>query len=118
MNDIVGSTGSTSYSINERSLAGPTTNPGMRAQWTAAAVCVITGQGKGGVMHRGTLIARAETLTELHARHRPLVLATVWDAWSSKTSVEARFSALTIGSHPLADSRGRGRSRGARPSRR
>ncbi len=57
-------------------------------------------------MDKGTLIARAETLTELHARHRPLVLPTVWDAWSAKTAVEAGFSALTIGSHPLADSRG------------
>jgi len=57
-------------------------------------------------MDNGTLIARAETLTELHARHRPLVLPTVWDAWSAKTAVEAGFSALTIGSHPLADSRG------------
>jgi len=45
-------------------------------------------------------------LSELHARHRPLVLPTVWDAWSAKTAVEAGFAALTIGSHPLADSRG------------
>jgi len=52
------------------------------------------------------LIARAETLIELYARRRPLVLPTVWDVWSAKTAVEAGFSALTIGSHPLADSRG------------
>jgi len=55
---------------------------------------------------KDTLIAGAEALSELHARHRPLVLPTVWDAWSAKTAVEAGFAALTIGSHPLADSRG------------
>ncbi len=57
-------------------------------------------------MDKDTLIAGAEALSELHARHRPLVLPTVWDAWSAKTAVEAGFAALTIGSHPLADSRG------------
>ena len=42
------------------------------------------------------------------ARHAPspLVLPTVWDVWSAKTAVAAGFQALTIGSHPLADSRG------------
>jgi len=57
-------------------------------------------------MDKDTLIARAGTLTGLHARHRPLVLPTVWDAWSAQTAVETGFEALTIGSHPLADSRG------------
>lgn len=57
-------------------------------------------------MDHSTLVARAEALAELHARHRPLVLPTVWDAWSARTAVGAGFSALTIGSHPLAESRG------------
>jgi 2-methylisocitrate lyase-like PEP mutase family enzyme len=56
-------------------------------------------------MDKDTLVARAQTLAELHA-HRPLVLPTVWDAWSARTAVDAGFAALTIGSHPLADSRG------------
>ena len=53
-----------------------------------------------------SLTALAQTLGELHAGHRPLVLPTVWDAWSARTVVAAGFPALTIGSHPLADSRG------------
>lgn len=53
-----------------------------------------------------TLVTRAKTLAALHATHHPLVLPTVWDAWSAQTAVEAGFQALTIGSHPLATSRG------------
>lgn len=34
------------------------------------------------------------------------MLPTVWDAWSAKAVEAAGFSALTVGSHPLADSRG------------
>jgi 2-methylisocitrate lyase-like PEP mutase family enzyme len=52
------------------------------------------------------LVARARALAELHAGRRPLVLPTVWDAWSARTAVAAGFEALTIGSHPLAGSRG------------
>ncbi|GAB6902054.1 isocitrate lyase/PEP mutase family protein [Kineosporia succinea] len=52
------------------------------------------------------LAARARTLADLHAAGRPLVLPTVWDVWSARTAVSAGFEALTIGSHPLADSRG------------
>jgi 2-methylisocitrate lyase-like PEP mutase family enzyme len=52
------------------------------------------------------LAARAERLAELHATMHPLVLPTVWDVWSARTAVAAGFAALTIGSHPLADSRG------------
>jgi len=48
---------------------------------------------------------RAQALKELH-RDRPLVLPTVWDAWSARLAADAGFRALTIGSHPLADSRG------------
>ena len=36
------------------------------------------------------------------------MLPTVWDAWSANAVVAAGFPALTIGSHPLADSRGQG----------
>jgi 2-methylisocitrate lyase-like PEP mutase family enzyme len=57
-------------------------------------------------MTNDAIAARATTLGELHARHRPLVLPTVWDVWSARTAVAAGFEALTIGSHPLADSRG------------
>lgn len=57
-------------------------------------------------MDTSTLAARAEKIAELHAAHRPLVLPTVWDVWSARTAVDAGFEALTIGSHPLADSRG------------
>jgi 2-methylisocitrate lyase-like PEP mutase family enzyme len=37
-----------------------------------------------------------------------VVLPTVWDAWSARAAVAAGFEALTIGSHPLADSLGAG----------
>ena len=52
------------------------------------------------------LSARAETLLALHHQPAPVVLPTVWDAWSARAAVEAGFEALTIGSHPLADSLG------------
>ncbi len=57
-------------------------------------------------MDHDLLLARARALGALHAESRPLVLPTVWDVWSARTAVAAGFSALTIGSHPLADSRG------------
>ncbi|MFC9795500.1 isocitrate lyase/phosphoenolpyruvate mutase family protein [Streptomyces sp. NPDC127584] len=53
-----------------------------------------------------TTVERARRLAELHAEYAPLVLPTVWDVWSARTAVDAGFPALTIGSHPLADSRG------------
>ena len=37
----------------------------------------------------------------------PVVLPTVWDAWSAKLAVDAGFAALTVGSHPVADSIGK-----------
>ncbi len=52
------------------------------------------------------LSTRASQLLQLHHRGTTLVLPTVWDAWSARTVVDAGFEALTIGSHPLADSRG------------
>ena len=57
-------------------------------------------------MDTKTTAARAARLRQLHADHQPLVLPTVWDVWSARTAVDAGFEALTIGSHPLADSRG------------
>ena len=48
----------------------------------------------------------ARRLKALHDGPRPLVLPTVWDAWSAKTAVRAGFTALTIGSHPLAEAVG------------
>ena len=52
------------------------------------------------------LASRASELLRLHHTGRTLVLPTVWDAWSARAVVDAGFPALTIGSHPLADSRG------------
>ncbi|MER6678317.1 isocitrate lyase/phosphoenolpyruvate mutase family protein [Streptomyces sp. NPDC000983] len=53
-----------------------------------------------------TVVERAQRLKQLHAQYQPLVLPTVWDVWSARTAAAAGFPALTIGSHPLADSRG------------
>ena len=50
--------------------------------------------------------AAAARLKELHATTRPLVLPTVWDAWSARVSEGLGFQALTVGSHPLADALG------------
>ena len=50
---------------------------------------------------------RAAALLALHQPGNPVVLPTVWDAWSAKLAVDAGFSALTVGSHPLADSVGK-----------
>jgi 2-methylisocitrate lyase-like PEP mutase family enzyme len=57
-------------------------------------------------MDSRTTVERAQRLKQLHAEHRPLVLPTVWDVWSARTAADAGFPALTVGSHPLADSRG------------
>ncbi|WP_193103356.1 isocitrate lyase/phosphoenolpyruvate mutase family protein [Brachybacterium sp. FME24] len=54
------------------------------------------------------LSERAETLLALHHRPAPVVLPTVWDAWSAQAAVAAGFEALTIGSHPVANSVGAG----------
>ncbi|WP_210648994.1 isocitrate lyase/phosphoenolpyruvate mutase family protein [Nocardioides sp. SYSU D00065] len=54
------------------------------------------------------ITTRATTLLELHHTGTTLVLPNVWDAWSARVVAEAGFPALSIGSHPLADSRGQG----------
>jgi 2-methylisocitrate lyase-like PEP mutase family enzyme len=46
-------------------------------------------------------------LLALHQPGNPVVLPTVWDAWSARLAVDAGFPALTVGSHPLADSIGK-----------
>ena len=53
-----------------------------------------------------TLAQKAQTLLELHHRDRPVVLPTVWDAWSASLVAKAGFEAMTIGSHPVSDSLG------------
>jgi 2-methylisocitrate lyase-like PEP mutase family enzyme len=50
---------------------------------------------------------RAQALLALHQPGNPVILPTVWDAWSAKLAVDAGFAALTVGSHPVADSIGR-----------
>src|ERR1700742_2555825 len=50
---------------------------------------------------------RASALLALHQPGNPVVLPTVWDAWSAGLAVDAGFAALTIGSHPLAESVGK-----------
>ncbi|HZQ31176.1 MAG TPA: isocitrate lyase/phosphoenolpyruvate mutase family protein [Mycobacterium sp.] len=50
---------------------------------------------------------RATTLLDLHRPGDPVVLPTVWDAWSATLAVDAGFAALTVGSHPMADSIGK-----------
>ncbi|KUG51917.1 phosphonomutase [Serinicoccus chungangensis] len=54
-----------------------------------------------------TDVARhASELLRLHHTGQTLVLPTVWDVWSARAVVDAGFPALSVGSHPLADSRG------------
>ena len=55
---------------------------------------------------------RAAALLELHQPGNPVVLPTVWDAWSAKLAVDAGFAALTVGSHPVADSIGKSDNEG------
>ena len=55
---------------------------------------------------------RATALLELHRPGNPVILPTVWDAWSARLAVGAGFVALTVGSHPLADSIGKPDSEG------
>src|SRR5258708_9569070 len=50
---------------------------------------------------------RAGALLALHQPGNPVILPTVWDAWSARLAVDAGFAALTVGSHPLADSIGK-----------
>lgn len=53
-----------------------------------------------------SLAELASNLLALHQPGNPVVLPTVWDAWSANVAVAAGFQALTVGSHPVADSLG------------
>ncbi|MEO9327490.1 isocitrate lyase/PEP mutase family protein [Gordonia aurantiaca] len=53
------------------------------------------------------LAAQASALLELHKPGDPVILPTVWDAWSANLAVAAGFAALTVGSHPVSDSIGK-----------
>src|SRR6201996_8394198 len=55
---------------------------------------------------------RAMALLTLHQPGNPVILPTVWDAWSARLAVDAGFAALTVGSHPMADSIGKGAREG------
>lgn len=48
-----------------------------------------------------TTAQRATALLELHQPGNPVILPTVWDAWSARLATDAGFSALTVGSHPF-----------------
>jgi 2-methylisocitrate lyase-like PEP mutase family enzyme len=54
-----------------------------------------------------TLADRAAALLALHRPGNPVILPTVWDAWSARLATDAGFAALTVGSHPVADSVGK-----------
>ncbi|MBV8861653.1 MAG: isocitrate lyase/phosphoenolpyruvate mutase family protein [Mycobacterium sp.] len=54
-----------------------------------------------------TPAGRASALLTLHVPGNPVILPTVWDAWSARLAVDAGFAALTVGSHPVADSIGK-----------
>ncbi len=58
-------------------------------------------------MSKQVLQDRAAALLALHVPGNPAILPTVWDAWSAKLAVDAGFAALTVGSHPVADSVGK-----------
>ncbi|MBA2338368.1 MAG: isocitrate lyase/phosphoenolpyruvate mutase family protein [Acidimicrobiia bacterium] len=53
-----------------------------------------------------TLTDKAAAFLEMHRPGSPVVLPTVWDAWSAKLAVDIGFTALTIGSHPVAEALG------------
>ncbi|MFD4183077.1 isocitrate lyase/phosphoenolpyruvate mutase family protein [Rhodococcus sp. NPDC058514] len=55
---------------------------------------------------------KATTLLGLHQPGNPVILPTVWDAWSANLAAGAGFAALTVGSHPVADSVGKADNEG------
>lgn len=54
-----------------------------------------------------TLSEKAAAFRTLHRPGDPVILPTVWDAWSAQLVQQAGFQGMTVGSHPLADSLGR-----------
>lgn len=71
------------------------------------SACRRSGCRYGVTMSDAVLAQRAEALLALHQPGNPVVLPTVWDAWSATLAVSAGFVALTVGSHPVADSVGK-----------
>lgn len=63
-------------------------------------------------MSDDVLKGRAETLLALHRPGDPVILPTVWDSWSARLATDAGFAALTVGSHPVADSVGKADNEG------
>jgi len=55
-----------------------------------------------------SLPEQAVAFLALHRPGHPVVLPTVWDAWSAGLAQEAGFLGLTVGSHPVAVSLGTG----------
>ncbi|MFJ4651262.1 isocitrate lyase/phosphoenolpyruvate mutase family protein [Nocardia sp. NPDC088792] len=53
-----------------------------------------------------SLADKAALFKDLHRPGDPVILPTVWDAWSADLVRQAGFAGLTIGSHPLAASAG------------
>lgn len=49
---------------------------------------------------------RAQALAAEHESGNVAVLPTVWDTWSARVAVDAGFTGVTIGSHPVADAIG------------
>jgi 2-methylisocitrate lyase-like PEP mutase family enzyme len=49
---------------------------------------------------------RADLLRRLHVPGDPVVLPTVWDAWSARLAAAQGFPGLTVGSHPVASAEG------------
>src|ERR1700750_850572 len=64
------------------------------------------------MVDKQVLQERAAALLALHQPGNPVVLPTIWDAWSAKLAVDAGFAALTVGSHPLGDSVGKAAQEG------
>lgn len=54
-----------------------------------------------------SITEKANTLLGLHRPGDPVILPTVWDAWSADLAQQAGFQALTVGSHPVANSLGK-----------
>lgn len=48
----------------------------------------------------------AQQLAEAHESGDVVVLPTVWDAWSASVAVDAGFTGVSVGSHPVADALG------------
>lgn len=59
-----------------------------------------------------TLSEKAARFLALHVPGDPTILPTVWDAWSARLAESAGFAALTVGSHPVADSIGKADNEG------